>query len=475
MSEVKIWKPIEFDEAWLKVDTSAFDQVAPSWEKYRTELQATPEKLQPFIEQLKREHAIETGIIERLYDLDEGVTETLIKEGLIDSLVQHEDTKTPELTMALIHDQFDALDGVFSFIKEERELSSSFIKELHSALTQHQETSEAITPDGKFVQQPLLRGEYKRLPNNPKRADGTIFEYCPPMFVAEEMEKLLTLNNELVQRGVHVLIRAAFFHHAFSTIHPFQDGNGRVIRILVSMILIKEGYFPFTVVRKDRKAYIEALEKADINQYQPLVNLIIDNQVKAMRRTLITKQLKNINNKIIDGTSPEVIKMQQLREDVFQVVYDYVKQYAQEILPAKLNCRIMFSGRIGDITQYEIQQHAKLTGIEHPNDWLEECVSIYIISTTFQFSISFFVYNENSSLENISIGAKWKKIISNKFGKVIETEDIFLPSTKFILSLSTSKEKATYDIESRIDEIVLVSLNKMSKNLEQEEIRANLF
>ena len=263
MAEVKIWKPVEFDGHWLNVDTSAFDKAVPSWEQYRTALKDSPEKLQPFIEQLKREHAIETGVIERLYDLDEGVTETLIKEGLIDSLVQHEDTKNPELTMALIHDQFEALDGVFSFVKEERKLSTSFIKELHSALTVHQLFTDAVTPEGVFVQQPLLRGEYKQHPNNPKRLDGTVFEYCPPVNVPQEMENLLRINDELVQKGVHVLIRAAFFHHAFSTIHPFQDGNGRVVRILVSMILIKDGYFPFTVVRKDRKDYILALEKAD--------------------------------------------------------------------------------------------------------------------------------------------------------------------------------------------------------------------
>jgi hypothetical protein len=50
MPEVKIWKPIEFDETWLEVDTSAFDAVAPSWENYRETMKDSPEKLQPFIE-----------------------------------------------------------------------------------------------------------------------------------------------------------------------------------------------------------------------------------------------------------------------------------------------------------------------------------------------------------------------------------------------------------------------------------------
>jgi Fic family protein len=281
---VKIWKPIAFDERWLNVDTSAFDAVAPSWENYRAALRDSPEKYQPFIEQLKREHAIETGIIEGLYFLDVGITQTLVKEGLIDSLVSHADSKTPLLTMALIHDQFDALDGIFSFVKEERKLTASFIKELHSVLTRHQEYAEAITPGGKYVQIPLLRGEYKKRPNNPRRPDGTVFEYCPPLNVAEEMDTLIGIYGDLLRKQVHVLIRAAFFHHAFSTIHPFQDGNGRVARILASMILVKDGYFPFTVAREDRKDYITALEKADAGSYQPLVGLVSDIQIRALSK-----------------------------------------------------------------------------------------------------------------------------------------------------------------------------------------------
>lgn len=126
------------------------------------------------------------------------------------------------------------------------------------------------------------------------------------------MEKLLKINRDLLEKKVHVLIRAAFFHHAFSTIHPFQDGNGRVVRILASLILIKDGYFPFTVVRKDRKRYIQALEMADTGEYQLLIDMIAENQIKAIGRVITEDKLIEI--------SKQLAKLAILDKDAFEKI-----------------------------------------------------------------------------------------------------------------------------------------------------------
>jgi Uncharacterized conserved protein len=247
----KIWRPVQFnDSAWLNTDTTLFDKVKPSWLEYRKKLNQDKGLLSEFNNKMKREHAIETGIVERLYDLSEGVTETFINEGFNDSLIQHGDTENANLTMNYIRDQFEAIEEVFSFVKEAREMSSSFIRTVHMILTSHQRTTQAKTSNGDIIEVELIRGDYKKQPNNPQRLDGTIIEYCPPFEVPMQIHDLIAINKYLVGNNVHVLIRAAFFHHSFTTIHPFQDGNGRVVRLLTSFILIKEGLFPFTVTRK---------------------------------------------------------------------------------------------------------------------------------------------------------------------------------------------------------------------------------
>jgi hypothetical protein len=68
-------------------------------------------------------------------------------------------------------------------------------------------------------------------------------------------------------------VEAAWLHHAFTQIHPFQDGNGRVARALASLVFIKGGWFPLTLTRDDRTAYIEALEHADDADLMALLTL----------------------------------------------------------------------------------------------------------------------------------------------------------------------------------------------------------
>ena len=83
MNEEKIfrlWKHIELNEKWLECDTSTIDDLSSSWYERREILQKNSKEYQEFITELKREHAIETGIVERMYDLEKGITETFIKK-----------------------------------------------------------------------------------------------------------------------------------------------------------------------------------------------------------------------------------------------------------------------------------------------------------------------------------------------------------------------------------------------------------
>jgi Fic family protein len=286
-TEKAIWNPIEFNVKWLDVRTDRLDNILPSWLRKRDDFKSNPKEYEKFIIELKRKQAIDTGIIEKMYSLKEGITETFIKEGFVDSYLQHGDTDIdPNQLMHYLRDNFEAIDFIFDFVKNNRTLSVGFIKELHSLITTHQNYSSARTPDGTLIQVFMLKGEYKKLPNNPKRdSNDTLFIYCPPEQVASEMDNLIALmNNELA--GIQPIIKAAFLHHAFTQIHPFQDGNGRIARLLASLIFIKDGLFPLAVDRKDKAIYIDALESADNNDYQPIIDFFVKNQVKSIERAL---------------------------------------------------------------------------------------------------------------------------------------------------------------------------------------------
>ncbi|MEZ4934841.1 MAG: Fic family protein [Saprospiraceae bacterium] len=273
IKDVNVWKPIGFDENWEKVSTSRLDVLLPSWVHKRQTLKDDSREYGVFMDRLKRQHAIETGIVERLYDLSEGITETFIKEGFVESYLQHGDTNIPTgQLMDYLQDNFDALDFVFDIVKNDRPITKGFIKELHQLVTKHQHTAEGRDQFGNRLQIPLLKGSFKERENNPTRADGTRFLYCSPIHVESEMDRLVSILDGLEKRKIKPLVIATWLHHAFTQIHPFQDGNGRMARLLASLILIKGGLFPLTVKRNEKKRYIDSLELADNGEPQKLVD-----------------------------------------------------------------------------------------------------------------------------------------------------------------------------------------------------------
>lgn len=282
-----IWDPetgikdIEVDPQELSA--SQVPGIKAIWLDQRDRLKGS-DQLSDFTEKLSREWAIETGVIENLYEIERGVTQTLIERGFQAELLSHGSTNKPrDYVIQLLSDQKDALDGVFDFVKNNRALSTSYIKELHAALLRSQDTTEGIDSQGRHVDVALLKGQWKTQPNYPVR-DGVTYTYCPPEHVESEMDRLVAIHADHVKSDVPCEVQAAWMHHRFTQIHPFQDGNGRVARAIASLVLVKDGLFPLVVTRDDKARYLDALEAADKGDLRPLVDLTAKLQVTQFRK-----------------------------------------------------------------------------------------------------------------------------------------------------------------------------------------------
>ncbi len=260
--------------------SSELSALSSVWKKQSTRLrEQQSEALNEFNKRLQRKWAIETGIIEGLYTIDRGITQTLIERGIEVSLIPHGSTDKPaEQVVAILRDHEEVIDGLFDFITNRRPLSAFYIKEIHQALTRNQHTAQGRDSHGRITEVPLIKGDWKKWPNNPTRSDGLVHEYCPPEQVVSEIDRLIALHLNHVQHRVSPEIEAAWLHHRFTQIHPFQDGNGRVVRALASLVLLRAGWFPLVIQREQREHYIDALEKADHGNLQPFVELIVKNE-----------------------------------------------------------------------------------------------------------------------------------------------------------------------------------------------------
>jgi hypothetical protein len=295
---------------------AALDALRHEWER---RLKALTEDERTRVRQRTlRKLSVETGILERLYDLDWGLTLTLVAEGFTRDVVERSGGNVDERTLATLRAQMDSLGMVLDFVRQDRPLSASFIKELHQAITRTQETYVITDTLGRVTETVLPRGEWKKQPNHVQRQDNTILEYAPPEHVASEVDRLVSLWAGVdADQSVHPVVKAAWLHHRFVQIHPFADGNGRVARALTLLVLEKHHYAPLVVDRWHRTEYLRALDAANDGNLADLARLFVKLEGAALTNELerpSDEHIPGVANVVAHTLADQLIKVRRHRK-----------------------------------------------------------------------------------------------------------------------------------------------------------------
>ena len=321
------WRQFEpLSEEDKAVDLAAIRPLYESWRSAKQKLQESSlNNLTSFTDRLTRSLSIETGILEQLYDLDRGTTQALIAQGFAEDLVSRSSTDIePSRLIDLLRDQEAAVQLVMDCVAQNRPLTKGFIHELHSILTAHQDTTTAIDQFGTRVEIPLVKGQFKAQPNNPQRPNGTFHEYCPPVHVDSEMDRLVDLLASY--EGEDPIIVSSWLHHRFTQIHPYQDGNGRVARVLVTLVLLRADLLPLVVDRDLRVEYIKALESADFGDLTPLSMLFARLERGAILQALSidtdaeTERDRTLTSAVINSLAAKFSRRKELKDQELRTV-----------------------------------------------------------------------------------------------------------------------------------------------------------
>ena len=148
---------------------------------------------------------------------------------------------------------------------KEMPLTQHFIRTLHRTLLREDYTVHRNLPGGVQTSYIVHAGQYKTRPNSVITRYGDRFDYASPEETPALMTDLVDWYNHAEQEGkLSPVELAALFHYRYIRIHPFEDGNGRIARLMVNFILARHGY-PMIVVRSRNKSeYLEALHSADL-------------------------------------------------------------------------------------------------------------------------------------------------------------------------------------------------------------------
>ena len=151
-------------------------------------------------------------------------------------------------------------------VENKQPLTQNFIRQLHKTLLREDYIVYRELPDGGQTSYTIHAGQYKTRPNSVLTRYGDRFEYASPEETPALRADLVDWYNEAEQSGTYSPVElAALFHYRYIRIHPFEDGNGRIARLMVNYILARH-HWPMIVVRSRMKnEYLEALHQSDMD------------------------------------------------------------------------------------------------------------------------------------------------------------------------------------------------------------------
>ena len=239
----------------------------------------------------------------------------------------------------------EAIQFMLQLIKENRPISENDIFDLHKILLVEPYFTKTISPEGIEFQKEIKIGKYKTSPNHVKTVSGDIHYYTNPEEVPFEMTKLLDWYRNVEEENLHPVVFSAVFHHKFTAIHPFDDGNGRLARLLSNFILLKYQYPVIVIKNQNKNQYYAALNIADNGIYEDLVKLFAENITHSF--SIYEKALSGENINEPDDLDKEIelftkeMRVQNIKAIDFQydknyLINTYIKGFLEYLFP-KLN------------------------------------------------------------------------------------------------------------------------------------------
>lgn len=199
------------------------------------------------------------------------------------------------------YEEMKAHDVAYNLVNEwakdsEHPLNEKFIKDLNEIILVRPFWKDAITPDGQKTRRQIKVGEYKEFPNSVRLQNGEMFEYTSPTETPILMGELIQWYKNAVEKNeFHPVVLAALFHYKFVCIHPFDDGNGRVSRLLMNYVLIKNNLPPIVIKSAEKRHYLSALNRADTGNIEEFIKYIGEQLIWSLELSIKAAKGENID------------------------------------------------------------------------------------------------------------------------------------------------------------------------------------
>jgi Fic family protein len=177
----------------------------------------------------------------------------------------------------------EALQEISDAVKKQLPIKEAFLRQLHKLILKERYQVNAQTPGGQFTKKWVEVGQYKTQPNHVLTITGETIRFAEPFEVAAKMQSLVEQANQRMATPVEGLLLAAKLHYEFVLIHPFDDGNGRMARLLMNLVLMQYGFPPGIIKTEAKEAYFAALRQADGGQFELFAEYIAERVSESLK------------------------------------------------------------------------------------------------------------------------------------------------------------------------------------------------
>ncbi len=168
-----------------------------------------------------------------------------------------------------------AIELVRTLAQEARPLTEGDIRDFNRIVLKEGFWRVAQTPDGEQTRKWIEPGRYKTAANHVLTTAGEVFQFVAPEATPAAMADFIVwLRRELEVPTLPLPMLLARTHHEFIRIHPFDDGNGRVVRLLLNYVLLHAELLPIVVKSRERRGYLTAIALADAGDLMPLASYL---------------------------------------------------------------------------------------------------------------------------------------------------------------------------------------------------------
>lgn len=180
---------------------------------------------------------------------------------------------------------------------DDRDLSEADIRQLNKIILKENFFIETKTADGNITRKEVVPGTYKTLPNHVRLRGGGIHSFAEPQDVPMRMENTICdIRAYLKNSDIPLADFLAKLHQDFIQTHPFDDGNGRVVRMVLNYICLKCGWPPIIIKDKKKSDYLVALERADIGDISLLVTMMRDELIWSLNKSIAAARGESIDD-----------------------------------------------------------------------------------------------------------------------------------------------------------------------------------